>query len=413
MLKTLVRLMVVGIVTASLGLSALPAAADGLGDVYEQIIVPGSNDAIKSALNELRAKREAQKRQAAAPVAATAPVAPSASLIPGTVAQVPPVSQQPVGQTVGFPTGFGYTADISMAYPYGNIGTYGKTWLMGGVDVSGSWAFNPSTRIVASMYQLQHYPYGFNSGIVPVYLQGFRNPVGCVDLGGSNTCGPGTGQNLNVRTKDTFGVFRMDKLFLLGGFLPIVVSPTYVARGGQIGASPVNNDQIPFAYNPPDGPVYTTLATRTAQYMAVALTLPFLKTPKMFGTFSFGPQWLVHTAGVNTKNAMQVPAIMYLEYTPTKYTTLWIEPQSARDYLPTDPYPEHLIAYFAGISQRITKFSFVQLVLNSGGPTNMGPDNVTAIKCLTVSVCAPAIGGLKATQLQLQFGFGSPGFFPL
>jgi hypothetical protein len=66
----------------------------------------------------------------------------------------------------------------------------------------------------------------------------------------------------------------------------------------------------------------------------------------------------------------------------------------------------------------VSKYGFMQLVLNSGGPTNMGPDGVTFIKCLTVqqainSACGLGIGGLKATQLQLQFGVGSPTVFPL
>ncbi len=57
-------------------------------------------------------------------------------------------------------------------------------------------------------------------------------------------------------------------------------------------------------------------------------------------------------------------------------------------------------------------------MINSGSPTNLGVDGVTGIKCLTVqqainNACGLAIGGLKATQLQLQFGIGSPTYFPL
>ena len=214
----------------------------------------------------------------------------------------------------------------------------------------------------------------------------------------------------------------LEKLFTiksdkLPGPVPIVISPTYVARGGQIGFAPNNNDVVPFTYNLPDGPV-ENIPVRTAQYYAVAITLPFLKTPKMFGTFTVAPQWLVHTAGANVGNSMQFPQVLYLEYTPIKSTTFFFEPQSARDYLPTDPYPEHLIAYFLGVSQRLTKYAFVSVVLNSGNPTNLGPDGVTGIKCLTVqqainNACGLAIGGLKATQLQLQFGLGSPNLFPV
>jgi len=415
-LKALFRIMAAAAVTASLCWASLPASADGIENVYEGTIVPGANDAIKNALDAAQRKREAQRRQAAA---APAGVTPSTSLLPtSTISQVPPVAQQPIGATIGFPTGFGYSADVSTAYPYGDIGSYGKGWLMGGFDASVSYAFDPTTRLVASLYELQHWPYGFNSGQVPVYLAGFKNPVGCADLSGGNKCGPGAGQNLNVRTKDTFGVFMLQKLFLIKGMpgghvLPIVISPTYVARGGQIGESPDNNDVVPFTFDPPDGPFFTTLATRSAQYNAVAVTLPFLKTPKMFGTFTVAPTWLVHTNGVNTGNSMQLAQVLYLEYTPFKNTKIFFEPQSARDYVPTDPYPEHLIAYFLGVSQRITRYGFVQVVLNSGGPTNLGPPGISAIKCLTALVCAPAIGGLKATQIQLQLGIGSPGYFPL
>jgi|HubBroStandDraft_5_1064220.scaffolds.fasta_scaffold03348_2 hypothetical protein len=385
--------------TAALSLATIsrPAFADGTPDVYQRSILPSANDAIKNAM-----QRPAPAQQ--------------------KVAQAPPVPQQPVGPYIGLPLGFSGTADVTTAYPYGNIGTYGRKWLMGGVDLSAAYGFNWSTRLAVSMFQLQHYPQGFNSGLVPVYLAGFRNPVGCADLSNGTACGPGTGRNINVSTKDTFGVFMLQKMIKLKpafapGPIPIVISPTYVARGGQIGFSPNNNDVVPFTYNAPNGPV-ENIPVRTAQYYAVAVTMPFLKTPKMFGTFTVAPEWLVHTAGANTSNHMQLPQVLYLEYTPTSHTTLFFEPQSARDYLPTDQYPEHLFAYFLGLSQRLTPYTFVAIVLNSGAVLNEGPDGVTAIKCDTVqqalnNACGLQIGGLKATQLQLQFGIGTPTYFPL
>ena len=399
---------------ASTCFSTLPARADGLENVYQQSILPGANDAIRNALDAQRKKEEEQRRQAA--------VAPGTSVLPGgTVAQVPPVAQQDVGSHKIFETGFGYSADITTAYPYGNIGSLGRQgWLMGGVDATLEYSPKTTTRIVASMFQLQHWPYGFNSGLAPIYVAGFKNPVGCADLGGSDICGPGTGQNINVRTKDTFGIFALLQVLFIKGLpgnreLPVVITPSYVVRSGIIGESVNNNDIVPFAYNPPDGPYFDNVPTRTAQFKAVAVTVPFLKTSKMLGTFTVAAQWLVHTAGVNSSNHIQTPQVLYLEYNPTPTTRVWFEPQSARDYLPTDPYPEHLIAYFLGVSQRFARYGFVQLVLNSGNPTNLGPDNVTAIKCLTISPqqCGPVVGGLKATQLQLQFGIGSPRFFPL
>ncbi|MGC1335720.1 MAG: hypothetical protein WA812_10080 [Candidatus Cybelea sp.] len=388
--------------------SALPALADGTENVYQQSILPGANTAIKNFLDQQHAAREKARRQASA----TSP----------NVAQAPPVPQPRTGPVIALPgERFTYTAAISAANPYGNIGSYGKGWLMGGTDLSAAYHLNWSTRLMVSMFQLQHWPEGFNSGLAPVYLAGFRNPVGCADLSDGNACGPGTGRNINVATKDTFGVFMLNKLFViksdkLPGPLPIVITPTYVARGGLIAFAPGHNDVVPFTYNLPDGPV-ENIPVRTAQYYAVAVTLPFLKTPKMFATFTVAPQWIVHTAGANVGNSMQLPQVLYFEYTPTRTTTLFFEPQSARDYLPTDPYPEHLFAYFLGVSQRLTKYSFVQAVLNSGGVTNQGPDGIVGIKCLTAqqainNACGLAIGGLKATQLQLEFGVGSPNVFP-
>jgi hypothetical protein len=115
---------------------------------------------------------------------------------------------------------------------------------------------------------------------------------------------------------------------------------------------------------------------------------------------------------------MQLPQVLYLEFTPSPMTKFFFEPQSARDYLPTDRYPEHIIAYFLGVSQRLTRYSFVALVLNSGATTNEGADGVIGIKCLTVqqalgNACGLDVGGLKATQLQLQLGIGTPTYFPL
>jgi hypothetical protein len=402
MLRHVFRSLTAVAALCSVAICALPAAADdGTGDVFQKTIVPGANDAIKSVMSQ-------PKPQKPAP----------------TVAQAPPVSQPRVGPVMELPGDrLIYMVDFSMAVPYGNIGSYGKQgWLMGGMDALLGYKLNWSTKIVASMFQLQHWPYGFNSGTAPVYLAGFQNPVGCADLTGGNACGPGAGRNINVRTKDTFGVFMLQKMFVfksdkLPGPVPIIITPTYVARGGQIGFSPNNNDVVPFTYNLPNGPV-ENIPVRTAQYYAVALTFPFLKTPKMFGTFTVAPQWLVHTAGANVGNSMQLPQVLYVEYTPMRGTTLFFEPQSARDYLPTDPYPEHLVAYFLGVTQRLTKYAFVQAVLNSGNPTNLGPDGIAGIKCLTVqqaltNACGLAIGGLKATQLQLQFGLGSPNLFPL
>ncbi len=390
--KLSLRAVAAGAALIALGLSAAPAAAT-TSEAFATNVVGGANTAIKNAMKSPKAKSAVGKR---------------------TVAQVPPVEQHPVGGAKvqqGLPTGFTYTADASMAFPYGNIGTAKGQWLPGGVDLVAGYGFNPTSRFMVSMYQLQHYPYGFNSGTVPLYLQGFANPVGCVNLNNTsaNGCSP---QNINVTTKDTFLFFNYEKLFSIkfknGRVLPIVVTPTYVSRWSKIGASTQNDDTVPFAVNPPDGPLFFNTKTRSAQVWSLAVTVPFLKTPKMFGTFTVAPGWLNHPNGINGVNKAQLYQILYLEYTPNSKTKFFFEPQSSRDYLPTDPYAQHLFAYFLGVSRRLTKNTFVQLQLNSGGPSNETPYGVSAISCASITQCAPVVGGLKATQIQIQFGIGSP-----
>jgi hypothetical protein len=369
---------------ASIGMLALPAGADpGLATS----VVQSANVAIKNAEN-------AAKK-------------PPATLPDGTVAQVPPVNQQPVGGAaqVGLPTGLTYTFDFSMATAFGNIGNHSGKWLPGGIDAVAGYGFNPTTRLVLNYYELQHYPVGFNSGTHPLYIQGLPNG-NPVDL---STLQP----QIDVTTKDKIGLAIFEKLFTVklkgGRVLPIVISPTYVTRTSIVAASNGNTDVVPFEYK--GFPVFG-VHTRTAQNYSLAVTLPFLKTPKMFGTFTVAPSWLVHTAGVNIENHAQLYQILYLEYTPKPGTKFFFEPQSSRDYLPKDPYAQHLIAYFLGASQMVGKNGFVQLILNGGGPTNYKPYGVNALYCQQVGNCAnttiPEVGGLKATNLQIQFGIGSP-----
>lgn len=389
MVRTFLRTSAALLLTAAIGTA--PAFADPMG--IFGTAVSGANTAIKNA-------EKAQTHN---------------------VAQVPPVTQQPVGGAtpVGLPAGFTYTLDFSTAYPFGNIGTKGKRWLQGGMDAVVGYGFNPTTRLVANYYELQHYPVGFNSGQVGLFLpSGFPPTPGvnpsCVDLSGASsaTC-TGINPQIDVTTKDKFALFLFEKLFnagkIAGHEVPIVVTPTYVSRWSQVAASNGHGDIVPFVDL--NGVPHTNINTRTAQVYSLAVTLPFLKTPKMFGTFTVAPTWLVHTAGLNQQNKAQLYQILYLEYTPTDTMKIFIEPQSSRDYLPADTYAQHLNAYFLGISQQIGKMGFVQVVLNSGGPSNYSPYGVKQLNCLQLPCSQntlPMVGGLKATQVQLQFGIGSP-----
>ncbi len=119
----------------------------------------------------------------------------------------------------------------------------------------------------------------------------------------------------------------------------------------------------------------------------------------------------MHTAGLNQQNKAQLYQVLYLEYAPTAGLKFFFEPQSSRDYLPADPYAQHLIAYFLGASQAIGKNGFVQIVANSGTPVNYPNWGVTRLNCLALPCSAntvPSVGGLKASQIQIQFGIGSP-----
>ena len=410
MVKTFLKATAALCVAVQLCASVIPASAD-VTNALATGVVSGANTAIRNVLDQPVAPQQKKQQE---------------SLQDGTIAQVPPVNQQPVGgqQQQGLPTGFSYFVDASVAYPYGNIGTYGKKWLPGGVDAMAAYGFNPTQRLVASYYELQHYPVGFNSGQTSLYLPpAFPQSPGvnpaCVDLGGatSSTCA-GISQQIDVTTKDRFLLLSFEQLLVVGTMkgrpIPVVVTPTYVSRWSTVGGSPfTKSDVVPFV--DANGNIHTDLHTRTAQYDSLAFTFPFLKTPKMFGTMTVSPTVLSHLNGVNQENAIQLYQILYLEYNYNKNLRFFFEPQESRDYLPTDPYAQHLFAYFLGATERVGKMGYVQLVLNSGGPSNYSPYGVKYLQCTALpcsSNTVPAIGGLKATQLQLQFGIGSPVVLP-
>jgi hypothetical protein len=282
------------------------------------------------------------------------------------------------------------------------------------------YGLNPTQRFVASYYELQHYPVGFNSGTVPLYLPpGFPPTPGVnptpVDLSTTSS---------DLATKDRFLLLNFEQLVIAGTMkgrpIPLVLTPTYVSRWSTVQASPYqNSDVVPFIDQ--SGIPHYDIHTRTAQYLSLAITAPFLKTPKMFGTFTVAPTVLTHRNGVNMDNNIQLYQILYLEYNMNSRTRFFFEPQSSRDYLPTDPYAQHLSAYFLGATQRFGKIGFVQLVLNSGGPTNYHPYGVNYLQCYslpcnggtsTMPNTVPQVGGLKATQIQFQVGIGSPTVLP-
>ena len=301
----------------------------------------------------------------------------------------------------GLPVGLDYTADFSMAVPFGNLGSQ-TAWLPGGFDGVLGYGFNPHFRAAVSFYQIQHYPCCFNSGNVPLYLQGFATPLGTVNLATAN---------INATNKDSFLFIQASGLFQLGK-IPVVVSPLYVSRWGRVGT---NADGVaPFMYN--GFPVYGQ-EVRTAQDWAAAVTLPFLSTPRMFGTFTIAPAWLNHLNGVNIENHAQLYQVMYIEYKINAKSRIFFQPQVSRDYLPPDPYAEHNPGYFLGASYKFYKQAFVQAIFSATSPSNYSPYGAYALTCQAVpcsqNPVIPTVGGLKDTQLQIQFGVGTPSVIPL
>ncbi len=99
------------------------------------------------------------------------------------VAQAAPVgAEQAPLATPGLPRGLSYTLDLSSAYPLNATGK-SSVRLPGGLDGVLGYGFNRHFRVQAGYYQFQEYPTGFDSGVVPLYLQGLSAPIGAADLG--------------------------------------------------------------------------------------------------------------------------------------------------------------------------------------------------------------------------------------
>jgi hypothetical protein len=302
----------------------------------------------------------------------------------------------------GLPTGFTYTLDASVAFPYGNTGTNAE--LPGGIDAVLGYGFNKYHRLQAGYYEVQEYPVDFNSGTVPVYLQGLSSPVGSANL---------NGQPIDVATKNKILLLVSQNLFMLGGKLPIVISPTYLARTANIGG---HGDTQTIEING----FPQTLHLRSTEEYLLPVTLPFLASPRFFGTLTAAAQWNVNLNGANvTPNHAQIFELLYLEFRASRSTTFFVQPSRLVQYFALDPNPEYVPTLLFGVSHRFTKQTFVQLLGSTGGASNRKQFGITSITCQQIApngscaVSVPSIGGLHATQVQLQFGIGSPSVIPL
>jgi hypothetical protein len=323
---------------------------------------------------------------------------------PWAIAQAKPIGQQerPLREP-GLPLGFSYTLDASIGYPLNSTGK-DNVKFPGGVDAVVGYGFDRHFRAQIGYYELPEYPTGFDQGSVPVYLQGVSSPIATADLHAAQQ---------DVTIKNKILVFNVQNLFTIAKKFPIVITPTYIARWGTVGG---HSDTTPIMVN--GFPENVNL--RTFQEELIAVTVPFLSTPRMFGTYTIAPQWLVQTSGANVDNKAQLFQLLYIDYRLSEKATLFFQPSLLQDYTPTDIYSSHIPTVIYGANYKFTKHSFVQLVVSGGTPANPldGKIGIASVTCQTLADCAanrvvPRVAGLKAAQYQLDFGIGSPSVIPL
>jgi hypothetical protein len=345
----------------------------------------------------------ARADDAAAYALNSALVMPSAAELRQVMAQALPVGspKRPLSSP-GLPTGLSYTLDASIAYPYGQTGS--KSELPGGIDAVVSYGFTKHNRLQAGYYEFQEYPFGFNTGTVPVYLQGLSSPVGLTNL---------SSQSIDVTTKNKILTLVSQNLFTIGGKFPIIISPTYLARTANVGGhgdtALIEVDGLP-----------QTVHLRSSEEYLLPLTIPFVASSRFFGTLTAAAQWNVNLNGANVApNHAQIFELLYLEYRASRSTTIFAQPSRLVQYFAIDPDPEYVPTLVFGISHRFTKQTFVQVIGSTGGASNRQHPGITSLTCQQISasgacaLSAAAIGGLHASQVQIQFGVGSPSVLPL
>jgi hypothetical protein len=363
----------VAVLTVALPALGGRAGADDI-DVYSSSIVRPANTALHDAL---RAESEAQ----AEPIGG---------------------AHKPLSSP-GLPTGLTYTLDISSARSFGTTGWNGGNGLPGGFDAIAGYGFNKNVRLQAGAYTFQEYPLGFDTGTVPVYVQGLANPVAAQNL---------NQLQYNATTNNKIIVFNAQTLITIAHRVPIVITPTYLARNGTIGGG---SDLLPVQVN---GPVngYTALVHyRTVQYYLIAVTLPILSTPKFFATLTVAPQWDVKLTGIQTTNHAQLFELAYLEYKFVKNGALFVQPSRLVNNLPTDQTPMFIPTFIYGVNYKFARYGFAQVAFSTGTPSNRSTLGFQAftVNSLTPAQPAPTLGGLKASQVQFQIGVGSPSVIPL
>ncbi|HZO95152.1 MAG TPA: hypothetical protein VFB22_15510 [Candidatus Baltobacteraceae bacterium] len=321
------------------------------------------------------------------------------------VAQANPVGtpQAPIRRP-SLPQGFTYNVDFNMGFPVGDVGFNAGD--PGGMDAGFGYAFSRTNRLQVGYYEVQQVPVGFSNANVPLYLQGYTGPG--TTLPGASLGRVNTGL-VDVTTKDK--IFEvLDQNLITIGKIPIVISPTYLAHTATIGG----HDDVALAEF--DG-YPSEVRLRTEQEYLLPVTLPFLATPRMFGTLTLAPQWLVHPAGFNQTNHAQLFSLLYLEYRANKKTTFFVQPSRLVQYDPVDPYPMYTPSIIYGVAHHFTPQTFIQILGIEGYASNYRQYGIVSLTCqrlpCTSSLVAPQFGGLHAAEYQIQFGFGSPTVVPL
>ncbi len=372
------------LVCAAAVLAPLPARADGAeANAISAGLLAPANASLQRALQSIKENQDDGR----------------------TVAQANPVGtpQRPIRRP-GLPQAFTYNVDLSFAYPYGGIDYNAK--MPGGIDAGFGFGLSRTNRLQVGYYEIQQFPLGFSNKTVPFYIQGFTGPGTTLAQLYQNT-GP-----VDATTKDKILTVVDQNLFVLGHGtteLPIVISPTYLAHTASIGGG---DDTALIEYN--GFPV--SVRQRTEQEYLLPLTLPFLASPRMFGTATVAAQWLNHLNGINQTNHAQLFELLYLEYRANRQTTFFFQPSRLVQYNPVDPFPEYTPTFIYGLSHHFTKRTYVQMTALTGGATNYTDLGITGLYCQQLPACSSVStsrGGLKATTVQLQFGLGSPTVLPL
>lgn len=363
------------------------------------------------------------------PIAAPAPAADTRPLVqvPDNSPIVPQEKPAVVAQSMGepahrhiplWPLGIDYTLDASMAWALGNTGSPHGNGLPGGMDVIFRYAANPNSRLVIGYYDLQEYPLGFDTGTVPVYLQGAATPIAAGNLAATP---------IDATIQNHLIIAHWDQILwtkLMGQDFPLILSPTYTQRWGSIGGGtdylPVEIDGLPYQEH-----------YRTGSFIALGLTfpVPLLTQPKyhMLTTYTIGPQWVATgPTGANQTNTAQLVQILHVQWHPMPQIQIDLQPSLYPNILPTDQWPQHYLTMIYSLAYSFGKphlgsygyTPFVQGTITTGGAMNESPYGISglycqALPCNSPSQLVPSLGGNHATQIQLKIGIGRPDVIPL